>query len=192
LIWNLRPIFLSLPCNYLDICGVFQYGAPSLTIGCVYNLRLLLGLTSADCLGSEFRGTHDHTLLSQLLRLPELRGAGFCICYPSNSVDQFDFQAFNLINLHVICTGIFLVQNGYGRLCPIKSSSGYNCILLTLTGICLTVSKFNPLIFSVLGFAFSNISEYMNPPYFELLVLVACIIWLYNRIRMEFDKYYKY
>jgi hypothetical protein len=48
--------------------------APSLTRGQACNLLLLLGLTSAIPLWSESRGTQDHILLSQFLRLPNLEG----------------------------------------------------------------------------------------------------------------------
>jgi hypothetical protein len=77
----------------------FQYGVPSLTRGWVCNLWLLLVFTSALCLGSEYRGTRDHALLSQLWDSPHYGGADSCICYPRNSVAQFNL---NLINLHVI------------------------------------------------------------------------------------------
>jgi hypothetical protein len=48
--------------------------APSLTIGRVCNLLLLLGLASIVPLGSESRGAQDHILLSQVLRLLQLVG----------------------------------------------------------------------------------------------------------------------
>jgi hypothetical protein len=50
--------------------------APSLTSGRVYNLLFLLGLASEITLGSEPRGTQDHTLLSQFFRLPQPGGSG--------------------------------------------------------------------------------------------------------------------
>jgi hypothetical protein len=48
--------------------------APSVKRGWVFNLLLLLGLTSAIPLGSESHGTQDHILLSQFLRFPQLGG----------------------------------------------------------------------------------------------------------------------
>jgi hypothetical protein len=53
--------------------------APSLTRGRVCNLLLLLVLASGVPLWSESRGTQDHILLSQFLRLPQLGGPGPCI-----------------------------------------------------------------------------------------------------------------
>jgi hypothetical protein len=50
---------------------VCYFVAPSLTRGRVCNLLLLLVLASAVPLGSESRGTQDHILLSQFLRLPQ-------------------------------------------------------------------------------------------------------------------------
>jgi hypothetical protein len=64
--------------------------------GWVCNLWMLLDFTSILCLGYKSCRTHDHNLLSKLV------GAGFCIYYPRNKVAQFNFQAKNLINLHVI------------------------------------------------------------------------------------------
>jgi hypothetical protein len=59
-IWHPLQIFLSLPWKL------------SWHLFC--NLRLLLGFSSALCLGSESRGTHDYTLLSQLWGSPNLEG----------------------------------------------------------------------------------------------------------------------
>jgi hypothetical protein len=56
------------PSKHLRVC---YFVAPSLTRGRVYNLLLLPGHSSAVPLGSESRGTQDHALLSQCLRLPQ-------------------------------------------------------------------------------------------------------------------------
>jgi hypothetical protein len=61
---------------------VCYFVAPSLTRGQVCNLLLLLVLTSAVPLGPEPRGTKDHILLSQFLRLPQPGGPGPCIYIP--------------------------------------------------------------------------------------------------------------
>jgi hypothetical protein len=50
------------------------YGAPFLTRGRGCPLQLLMGLASAVILGSESRGTHDHSLLSQIRDFPNLEG----------------------------------------------------------------------------------------------------------------------
>jgi hypothetical protein len=60
--------------------------APSLTRGLVYNLLLLLVLASAAPLGSESRGTQDHILLNQFLRLPQPGGPGPRIYIPQEQV----------------------------------------------------------------------------------------------------------
>jgi hypothetical protein len=57
----------------LRVCYIV---APSLTRGRVCNLLLLLVLASAVPLGSDYRGTQDHILLPQFLRLPQPRGRG--------------------------------------------------------------------------------------------------------------------
>jgi hypothetical protein len=55
---------------------------PSLTRGRVCNLLLLLGLAIAIPLGSESRGTQDHILPSQFVRLRNLEGPGPRIYIP--------------------------------------------------------------------------------------------------------------
>jgi hypothetical protein len=61
---------------------VCYFVAPSLTRGRVCNLMLLLVLASAFPLGSEPRGTQDHILLSQFLRLPQPGDPGSRIYIP--------------------------------------------------------------------------------------------------------------
>jgi hypothetical protein len=61
---------------------VCYFVEPSLTRGQVCNLLLLLVLASAVPLGSESRGTQDHILLSQFLRLPQPGGPGPRIYIP--------------------------------------------------------------------------------------------------------------
>jgi hypothetical protein len=51
---------------------VCYFVPPSLMRGWICNLLLLLVLISVVLLGSVFRGTQDHILLSQFLRLPQL------------------------------------------------------------------------------------------------------------------------
>jgi hypothetical protein len=61
---------------------VYYFVAPSLMRGRVCNLLLLLVLASAVLLGSDTRGTQDHILLSQFLRLPQPGGPGPRIYIP--------------------------------------------------------------------------------------------------------------
>jgi hypothetical protein len=58
---------LEISFRQLRVC---YFVAASITRGWVCNLLFLLVLTSAVTLGSESRGTQDHILLSQFLRLP--------------------------------------------------------------------------------------------------------------------------
>jgi hypothetical protein len=55
-------------------CGHSLYVTPSLPRGLVCRLQLLLAFDSWAILGSESRGTHDHTLLSQIWDSPNLEG----------------------------------------------------------------------------------------------------------------------
>jgi hypothetical protein len=71
--------FLDIFFRQLRVC---YFVAPSLTRGRVCNLLLLLVLASAVPLGSESRGTQDHILLSQFLRLPQPGGPGPRIYIP--------------------------------------------------------------------------------------------------------------
>jgi hypothetical protein len=68
-IWGPRPDFLLLS-NSLRVCGS---ETPSLTRGRVCHLQRLLGLASGVILRSEYRGTDDHILLSQIQDSPTLR-----------------------------------------------------------------------------------------------------------------------
>jgi hypothetical protein len=51
------------------------------------------------------------------------------------------------------------VQAENSRSCSFLSSLGYNGSLVTWTVVCLTATKFNPLVLSVPGFALSNIAN---------------------------------
>jgi hypothetical protein len=66
-------------CKQLRVC---YFVAPSLTRGRVCNLPLLLVFAITVTLGSESRGTQDHILLSQFLRLPQPGGPGPRIYIP--------------------------------------------------------------------------------------------------------------
>jgi hypothetical protein len=58
----------------LNTCGYSPHVTCSLTRGWISRLQLLLGVASAVILGSEYRGTHDHNLLSQIRDSPNLQG----------------------------------------------------------------------------------------------------------------------
>jgi hypothetical protein len=65
--WDSRPtIFLQ-----LSNCGRSPYVTSSLARGWMCCLQLLLALASAVILRSEFRGIHDHILLSQIRDSPQ-------------------------------------------------------------------------------------------------------------------------
>jgi hypothetical protein len=65
---------------------VCYFVATSLMRGNICNLLLLLVLASAVLLGSESRGTEDHILLPQFLRLPQPGGPGPHIYIPQERV----------------------------------------------------------------------------------------------------------
>jgi hypothetical protein len=73
----------------LHVC---HFVAPSLMRGRVCNLLLLLVLASAVPLESESRGTQDHILLYQFLRLPQPEGPGPGIS-KSKSTSHYDRQS---------------------------------------------------------------------------------------------------
>jgi hypothetical protein len=73
-LWDTRLEFLF----QLNIC---KHTTSSLTKGWVGGLQLLLAFASAVILGSEFSGTRDHILLSQI-RLPQRGGPGSHIYIP--------------------------------------------------------------------------------------------------------------
>jgi hypothetical protein len=56
----------------LNTCGHSPYVTSALTREWVCRLQLLLTLTSSDILSSEFRRTHDHILLPQIVGSPNL------------------------------------------------------------------------------------------------------------------------
>jgi hypothetical protein len=58
----------------LNTCGYRPYVTSSLTRGWVCHLQLLLVLANAVILRSEFCGSHDHILLSQIRDSPNLEG----------------------------------------------------------------------------------------------------------------------
>jgi hypothetical protein len=55
--------------------------------------------------------------------------------------------------------GLFQSRLGTADYAPVTSSLHYNDSLDTWTVICLTAAKFKPLIFSVSGFALSNVAN---------------------------------
>jgi hypothetical protein len=57
--------------------------------GWVCHLQLLLAVASAVILGSEFRGTHDHILLSQIRASHNLNGQVPIFISSRNRVTQF-------------------------------------------------------------------------------------------------------
>jgi hypothetical protein len=68
--WDSRPEYIF---SHLNTCGHSPYIISSLTRRWVCHMLLLLALASVFILGSEFRGTHDHILLSQIRDFPFCR-----------------------------------------------------------------------------------------------------------------------
>jgi hypothetical protein len=77
--------------------AVSPYVTSSLTRGWVCRLQLLLGLASVVILRSEYRGTHDHILLSQIRNSPEFEGQVIVFISPRNRVAQLHPQALGSI-----------------------------------------------------------------------------------------------
>jgi hypothetical protein len=89
------------------------------------------------------------------------------------------------IFVYTLHTRPLSVQAQYSRLCPISSNSCYNGSIITWTVVCLIAAKFNPLIFSVSGFTLSNVANIFIIMNLLWLLLVACIILLYNHTCTE-------
>jgi hypothetical protein len=158
----------------LDSRGIIIMGVPSLTRGRVCNSQLLLGLASAVFLGSKFCGTRDQISLSQIGDSSNLDGQDSIFISTQEQCSSaippiIGFVSFIYMLVHdisvvmymqyiyiYIYTGLLSVQAQYSRLCNLKSSSGH-ISLITLMVIRLTTPKFKPLIFSVSGFALTNI-----------------------------------
>jgi hypothetical protein len=81
----------------LNICGYRPYVTSSLTRGWVCHLKLLLVLASAVILRSESRGTHDHSLLSQIRESPNLEDQAPVFISPRNRVGRLCPQALGYL-----------------------------------------------------------------------------------------------
>jgi hypothetical protein len=100
-----RPVYLGVkhPTGAQDqICITVRQlricfrGAPFLTTGRVCHLQFLLAFASAVILGSEFRGTHDHILLSQIWDSPNLEGLVPVFITPTKRVSQLYLRLLRL------------------------------------------------------------------------------------------------
>jgi hypothetical protein len=65
----------------------------------------------------------------------------------------------NNFYIQYVYTRLLSVQAQYSRLCPIFSSIHYSSSLVTWTVVCLTATKFKPLIFSVSGFVLFDVAK---------------------------------
>jgi hypothetical protein len=82
----------------MNICGYSPYVTFSLTMrGWVCRLQLLLVLASAVILRSDFRGTHDHILLSQIRDFANLEGQVPVFISPRNRVARLYSQALDFL-----------------------------------------------------------------------------------------------
>jgi hypothetical protein len=77
----------------LNTCGYRPRVTSSLTRGWVCRLQLLLALSSAAILGSEFHRIHDHTLPSKVWDSPNLEGQVPIFISPRNRAAQLYPQA---------------------------------------------------------------------------------------------------
>jgi hypothetical protein len=77
----------------LNACGYSPYVTSTLTRGWVFRLQLLLVIASIVILRSEFRGTHDHILLSEIQDSPNLQVQVPIFISPRNRVAWLYTQA---------------------------------------------------------------------------------------------------
>jgi hypothetical protein len=103
------------------------YGALSLMRGRIWHLQLMLALASPVILGSEFRGTREHILLSQIRNFPFLhrtirRATGRYLTPPPHGISNIHYffgigPACDIIT----CVSLFLFVNRFTKctyLCP--------------------------------------------------------------------------
>jgi hypothetical protein len=123
------------------------------------------------CLHVSLRMVHDQTFLNlrELLLYPH--GAPSVtigwVCHvsvaPRNCKSVVSVYILHVIAWYTIIyvhTWILLsVEAQHTRLCPVIISSRYNDSLVTWTVVSLATAKFKPLIFPMLGFAFSSIAN---------------------------------
>jgi hypothetical protein len=74
----------------LNTCFHSFYVISSLTRGWVCHLQLFLVLASAVILRSEFRGTHDYILLSQIRHSPKPGGPGAHLYHPGTGWPNYN------------------------------------------------------------------------------------------------------
>jgi hypothetical protein len=87
--------------------------------------------------------------------------------------------------------GIVQSRLGTADYAPVTSNLHNNDSLATWTVIHMTAAKFNPIIFSVSGFALSNVAKFHFHD-FGWLLLVASIILLCNHECTVYEKPYAY
>jgi hypothetical protein len=90
--WCLAPMTRFFYCQTVQ---VHWCGAPSLMRAWVWNLQLLLGLTSRVILGTKSCRTHNNTLLSQIRESPNLENQVSMFIFPTNKVAQLYSQALS-------------------------------------------------------------------------------------------------
>jgi hypothetical protein len=86
-------------CFQLNNCGYNPYVTSFLRRGWVCRLQLLLVLASEVILGSEFCGTHDHILLSQIRDSPNLEGQTPVFISHRNRVAQLYTQPLGSLSV---------------------------------------------------------------------------------------------
>jgi hypothetical protein len=125
-IWSPCPIFIV---RQLWICW---REAPSSTRGRVCSLQLLLGLASADTLGSEYHRTRNHILMPHIWNSPNLEGQVPVFVSPRNRVGQLYTQALGGRVILTIKTLTFSLDLHYGAWARIAQSKPFLIVLLLL------------------------------------------------------------
>jgi hypothetical protein len=77
--WDPQPFFPFSLYIFFDSFGFVDVRGPSLTRSSVCTFQFLPGIASTAFLRSESHGTHEYSLLSLFLRLPQPGGPGSCI-----------------------------------------------------------------------------------------------------------------
>jgi hypothetical protein len=139
---------------------------------CIF--QYLLGIASAAFLRSESYGTHEHIYLSLFLRLYQPGEPCSCIYFSQEQSSPVIHPGIGVVYLiYILLHYIYFKQARCSKLCTLKGSSGCNKSLITWTIMWMTTAKFKSRDVKLFG-------------------VVVWIIWLYDRIRMVFERMYAY
>jgi hypothetical protein len=128
-IWDPRPIYPLLSLITFKELRAYWCGAPSLTRSLVCSFQFLSPIARAVFLRSESHGTHEHSLLSLFLRIPQPGGPGSCIYFLRNRVAQLYPWALGFIELNSLLYTLYIdtyrIENTSPNSSSIAASRGY-------------------------------------------------------------------